>query len=426
MQNACLHHYGPGLLMRLAPLRPLRVLFLNDTARNGGPGRSLHTILRNLDPAEIYRAVVLPRPGVVSDLLESACETLVYLPEFVENPFEPYSRALRREDLDAPAPLRALRASRNVLKMGRSLTALSRLVRRGDFDLIYCNGTSADFAGATVGLMTGTPVLWHVRYTHVPDVARTLHAGLAAGTTVRRIICVSNAAARLFEHCPNKVVVIHNSVDVSAFSRDSVPPGTLRDELSLGERAFIFGAHGRVLPRKGFIEMLHAAREAFDAMTEAERSRARFVVVGDTPEDIGSDHVVECKEAARQLGIGDRVAFLGFRQDVRPYVRDFDVEIVPSVYDDPLPRAVIEAMSLGVPVIGTDVGGIGELLADGGGTLVPARDTHALCVAMLAYMRAPALRTEHGMRGRERAVAELAAPAHARRIRDEIARAVFG
>jgi len=49
------------------------VLFLNDTARNGGPGRSLFTLLSHLDAREIYRAVVLPRPGAVSDLIAGSC-----------------------------------------------------------------------------------------------------------------------------------------------------------------------------------------------------------------------------------------------------------------------------------------------------------------------------------------------------------------
>ena len=53
-------------------MAPYRVLFVNDTARNGGPGRSLHTILTFLDPRVIHRTVVLPRPGAVSELLRGA------------------------------------------------------------------------------------------------------------------------------------------------------------------------------------------------------------------------------------------------------------------------------------------------------------------------------------------------------------------
>lgn len=411
---------------RIAPRRPLRVLFLNDTARNGGPGRSLYTLLARLDPSEIYRAVAVPRPGEVSDLLTDVCETICFVPDFVENPVEPITRPMRREDLDAPSVLRAARAAGNVFKAGRSLTSLSRLVKRGEFDLIYCNGTSADFAGAAVGALTGTPVVWHVRYTHVPDATARLHARLAAGGAVRRIVCVSNAAAKLFAHCPEKVTVVHNAVDTRAFSRDMITRGAARRELGIAEDAFVFGAHGRVLPRKGFVEMLRAARLAIDAMSDAEKSRVRFVVVGDTPEDIGRDHVAECRALATELGLARCTTFTGFRDDVRPYVRDFDVAIVPSVYEDPLPRAVIESMAFGVPVIATRVGGIAEMLEAGGGVLVAPRDERALADAMLAYLRDDARRAHDGETARARACTEFDDVAHAARIKNEIERAVFG
>ncbi|HEY1956537.1 MAG TPA: glycosyltransferase [Polyangiaceae bacterium] len=410
----------------LAPLRPVRVLFLNDTARNGGPGRSLFTLLSHLDPKEIYRAVVLPRPGAVSDLIAGSCETIAFAPDFVENPIEPLTRPLERRDLDAPTALRAVRGVGNVLRMGRSMTSLSRLAKRGEFDLIYCNGTTADFAGAAIGALTGTPVLWHVRYTHVPDALASAHARLAASRTVRRIVCVSRAAAKLFLHCSHKVAVVHNAVDTESLSPDVVFRGQAREELGLPADAFVIGAHGRVLARKGFVEMIRAARLARDAMTEAEKARVHFVIVGDTPEDIGGDHLAECKDLARELGLERVFRFTGFRSDVRPYVRDFDVAVVPSVYEDPLPRAVIESMAFGVPVIGTDVGGVGEMISAGGGKLVPPRDEAALADAMLAYLRDDALRARDGRIARERVLREFDAGLHATRIRDEIARAVFG
>jgi len=111
---------------------------------------------------------------------------------------------------------------------------------------------------------------------------------------------------------------------------------------------------------------------------------------------------------------------------VRPYVRDFDVSVVPSIYEDPLPRAVIESMALGVPVIGTNVGGVGEMISSGGGCLVPPRDERALADAMLRYLRDDELRARDAAAARSRAVAEFDAVTHAARIRDEIARAVFG
>ena len=83
---------------------PVRALFLNDTSRNGGPGRTLFYILKFLDPALIRRTVIVPRQGVVSDLLTAGkvVDELHYLPNLVENVVEPWSRAMDRADFDAP------------------------------------------------------------------------------------------------------------------------------------------------------------------------------------------------------------------------------------------------------------------------------------------------------------------------------------
>src|SRR5437868_2330059 len=128
--------------------RKVRVLFINDTARNGGPGRSLFYILKFLDPRVVHRSVVLPREGVIADLLRDGgvVDDLLFEPNLVENPFEPWRRAMERTDFDAPAPLRAARAVGNVARATFGLGRLTSLIRRGQFDLIYCNGTNADFA----------------------------------------------------------------------------------------------------------------------------------------------------------------------------------------------------------------------------------------------------------------------------------------
>lgn len=137
----------------------LRVLFLNDTARNGGPGRSLHTILSFLDPAEVHRTVLLPREDVIADLLRTSrcAEDIVIEPDLIENPFQPRDRAVERDDLDAPWRVRGPRLALNVGRLGRLAVTLPRLVRERGIDVIYCNGTTADFVGAAVALRTASP-----------------------------------------------------------------------------------------------------------------------------------------------------------------------------------------------------------------------------------------------------------------------------
>jgi glycosyltransferase involved in cell wall biosynthesis len=419
------------------PARPVRVLFINDTARNGGPGRSLHSILKFLDPRVAYRAVVLPREGAIAELLrrDGVADELIFEPNLVENPIEPWARAMERRDFDASVARKAARLAGNLVKATKAMSRLSSLIREGRFDLVYCNGTNADFAGGLLTRMTGVPALWHVRYTSIPPVVTALHRGLSGGAGVRRIVCVSRSAAALFPHCPDKVRVIHNALDVGAFDPTQVR-GTLRGELGFASDAIVFGSHGRVLRRKGYIEMVRAARLALDAMDAATQERVFFVVVGDTPEDFRPDHVEECRALAASLGLSGRFLMLGFRADVRPLVADFDVAVVPSVYADPLPRAVIESMAMGKPVVAFAVGGVVEMLDAKTGELVAfegasggKRDSGdgaspeavaRLAEAFVRYARDPALRARQGIASRERVLREFDARTHARRIQREI------
>lgn len=402
--------------------RKIRVLFINDTARNGGPGRSLFYILRFLDPTVVHRSVVLPRPGVISELYASrgVTEDLLFEPDLVENPIEPSDRPMSREDFDAPLPVRGARAAFNVLRAVRAMARLRTLLTRGAYDLVYCNGTNADFAGGLLAKISRVPVLWHVRYTSLPKAVHGLHDRLAAGAGVARIVCVSKASAGLFPHCPEKVRVIHNALDTDEFDASGIVP-CLKDELGLPSDAVVFGSQGRILPRKGYVEMIQGAKFALDAMTDVERRRAFFAVLGDTPEDIRPDHLAECRALVTSLGLDDKFRFIGFRADIKPYVASYDVAIVPSVYADPLPRAVIETMALGKPVVAFDVGGVAEMLADGTtGTLVKVGDTTALAHAMLRYLRDPALRESHGRAGRVRVEHHFDGARQARRIQNEI------
>ncbi len=418
----------------ITPRRRVRVLFINDTARNGGPGRSLHSILKFLDPATVHRAVVLPRPGAVSELLAGAgvAEELLFEPHLVENPIEPWARPMERRDFEAPGVVMAARLAGNAIKAVSAMSRLAGLVRRGRFDLIYCNGTNADFAGGALARLTRVPALWHVRYTSLPYAVAGLHRRLSASDGVRRVVCVSRAAAALFPHCARKVRVIHNALDVDDFD-PTVVRSSLRAELGLSAHAIVLGSHGRVLRRKGYVEMVHAARIALDRMSESDRERVAFVVVGDTPEDFRPDHVAECRALAERLGIGGRFRLLGFRADVRPLVADFDVAVVPSVYPDPLPRAVIESMALAKPVIAFDVGGVVEMLEDGvTGQLVPfepgtagepgasPRAIARLADAFVRYATDVSLRQRQGRAARERVVRDFDARSHARRIQGEI------
>jgi glycosyltransferase involved in cell wall biosynthesis len=404
-------------------LSRLRVLFINDTSRNGGPGSTLFFILKFVDPLAIHRATVVPREGIVAARLRAVSDEFRLEPNLIENLFEPWSRALERNDFDAHAVVRTVRAMGNVGRAAAGMARMASLVRRGRYDLIFCNGTTANFAGATLGSLLGVPVVWHVFYADLARPLVPLHARLASSGAVRSILCVSRSTTRLFDYCaPEKVRIVHDSIDTVDFSEG---PGALRAELGLLPDVVVFGSQGRILRRKGYVEMLQAARLALDALAPLERARCLFVVLGDTPQDTPHDHLAECRALATELRLDRHVRFLGFRADVKPYVRDFDVAVVPSVYEDPLPRALLEAMALGKPVVAFSVGGIPEIVEHGvhGALAGSPPDPRAMARHFVRYFRAPELRKLHGRAGRERLERDFDARPHARRMQREIERA---
>jgi glycosyltransferase involved in cell wall biosynthesis len=405
--------------------RRLRVLFINDTSRNGGPGSTLLYILKFLDPAVVHRSVVVPRDGVVASRLRQpgVTDDLWFEPDLIENLVEPWDRAIERADFEAPRLVRGVRAVGNVARAATGMARLAARVRRGRYDAIFCNGTSANFAGAALGHLARVPVLWHVFYTHVAGPLVPLHSRLARSAAVRSILCVSRPTARLFDRsAPDKVRIVHDSIDLQEFAVDG--PRALRAELGLSSDAVVFGSQGRILRRKGYVEMIRAARLALDALTPEERQRARFVVIGDTPQDVAVDHLAECRGLVRELGLEHHVHFLGFRADIKPLLRDFDVTVVPSVYEDPLPRATFEAMALAKPVVAFSVGGIVEMVESGHTGLLAGNppDVRLMAQHFVTYLRSPGLRTDHGQAGRSVVERRFDARPHARVIQREIER----
>ncbi|MDR3527624.1 MAG: glycosyltransferase [Rhizomicrobium sp.] len=408
------------------PSKPLRVLFINDTSRNGGPGRTILYITKFLDPALVHRTILIPREGIVSKRLIAAhaAEVLFHEAGLLEHPFEPLSRPMEREDFAASLPLKLARLLGNIGRATAGFVRLWRRIKREKYDLIFCNGTSAGFLGGALAAVTGVPAIWHVLYPSVAPAIRGLHQRLAAGKHLKLIICVSKPCEPQFDHCRAKVRAIQTALDIEEFDGRGVEPA-LRRELALSADTVIFGSHGRIVPRKGFIEMVRAAKIVHTRLSEEERRRCRFIVLGDTPQDMHPDHRIECQELAEELGLTGFVQFIGFRADPRAYVADFDVAVVPSIYEDPLPRAVMEAMAMGKAILAFAMGGIAEMVADGTeGRLYSGKppDIEGLAEGCLAYFRDSELRRRHGAAARARIERDFDSRKHARRLQEEMFR----
>lgn len=179
-------------------------------------------------------------------------------------------------------------------------------------------------------------------------------------------------------------------IDRSQYSPEAVPEAAVtkvRRELSLEPGQPLFLMVADLSPRKRHRDAL----EAF-ALIRSRDARFAFAGVGSLLEPL--------LRLASRLGIRDRVHFLGTRRDIPALVRASVATVLPSSREG-LPRSVMEALSLGVPVIGSDVRGTKELLAGGGGLLVTLGDIDGLAQAMNWILDRPAEAQAMGRRGRE-------------------------
>jgi len=200
-----------------------------------------------------------------------------------------------------------------------------------------------------------------------------------------------------FGVAPSKVTHICNGVDTVRF----VPPPSRRDDLMpaafLGENAFVIGTVGRVQPIKDQATLLHATA-ALVRRCPGWRLRLRLVVVGDGP------LLGKLKNMAISLGIEELVWFTGARNDIADLLQAMDLFVLPSL-NEGISNTLLEAMSTGLPVLATAVGGNVELLEAGvtGDTFDPG-DIHKLAEVMARYVASPALCSEHGAAARQRVV----------------------
>jgi glycosyltransferase involved in cell wall biosynthesis len=140
----------------------------------------------------------------------------------------------------------------------------------------------------------------------------------------------------------------------------------------------VFMMYGRLLPQKGYYIFMEAARILRSKLGDS--AQCWILGIEDQNRAQSRELLVAIKEAAR-LGI---VRHLPAVVDVRPVLAEVDVVVLPSYYNEGVPRSILEAMACGKPVIASDWKGCRETVRDSkNGFLVPVRDVHALVQAML-------------------------------------------
>jgi len=206
-----------------------------------------------------------------------------------------------------------------------------------------------------------------------------------------------------------KFDLIVYATDPDTIYPDLTGTAELRASLGIGPQEVMVLAVGRLVPKKGFKFLLQALAEP------ALRQRPVTVVV------VGSgDELAELRRLSHDLGLEERIRWVGTvpYNQLGVYYNACDLLAMPSVIEPAhgLNVCVLDAMSCGKPVVGSDVGGNPLAIVDGEtGILVPERNPQALAQAIALLVDQPSLRTQMGLLGRLRVGAELSWPVLAQR-----------
>ncbi len=386
-----------------------RVLFINHSIRDGGPGKSLFYILKYLDRSQITPYVLIPKDEVFSERLkaEGIYENIILDKRFPENLKRPrLGLAFQKEGNNKTGYLdtlmKFLSVLLNIIDMLSLIVTSPFWLRRNKIDVIYCNGTQAKVVGALIGLVNWCPVIWHVRNIQQTKLLGFLIGTLSKLSVVRRIICVSSATAKPFAQVKEKVRVVYNGVDIDNYNPATIK-GELRAKYSLSDQTIVVGSTGRIVPRKGYGLFVKSAKIVIDQLDENGKD-IKFVIVGDTPYFFQDDHLGYLKRLVTQNGLDDYFIFTGYKKEVKEYLKDFDIFVIPSNYPDPFPRSVIEAMAFELPSIGfKGAGGIVESIDDGvTGFLCDPGDIKGVGDSILKLVKDADLRNKMGVAGRKR------------------------
>lgn len=225
---------------------------------------------------------------------------------------------------------------------------------------------------------------------------------------LRRIVRRSDAVTAISSYTADRLrrTVPGANPVIIPFGAAVEPPGDLPTSRAHPDEPFEILFVGRLVERKG----VHLLLDAVAALPPGRPLRLR--VVGDGPER----GALEAR--AKRLGIADRVEFEGFVSD-KELAECFalcDAFVLPAVVDakgdtEGLGVVLLEAMSYGKPVVGSDIGGIVDIVRDGrNGLLVPPGDSRALADAITSLMDDPERARQLGSRGREDVAAGFSWP----------------
>ncbi len=266
---------------------------------------------------------------------------------------------------------------------------LRRILKHARFDIVHSQGYRSNIIGrlATRGLKRSIPSITtlHGIITQTDDSRRMrfyLKLDLMTRSWSHHFIAVDQGSKNHYVKlgiCHENISVIHNGVSLPNIDRVFVN----------NNHKIIVGYVGRLSKEKGIDYLINVIKNVLSLSSQVE-----FLIIGDGPEKYLLDPL---KEAP----IENHVTCVGQVSDIAPYYRQMDLILVPS-RSEGLPFVVLEAMSYGIPVIATHVGGLPEIIVSGENSILvsPDRTVEEITQTVLVLAKDHNQRTALGISAR--------------------------
>lgn len=331
------------------------ILHLCESGETGGAETVLLRLVLGLNEVDFTSHIVLMKRG------------------WLEGQFKTYGRA--------PEILESHR-SYDISFMRR----LIERIRRHHVDVIHSHLPDSNAYGCLAGALTRVPVIatCHGLIRTFGEPRRSDWAKLfLVRHLARSVVAVSGTmrddlltTGRFPAH---KITVIYNGIDWSRYDQP-FDRERLRQDLAIGAGDRLVGMVANLKPVKGYVYFVRAA-----ARVLSEEPGVTFLILG---QDEGGQQA-QLVRLASELGIADRIRFLGFRDDVADILRSLDVFVLSSVSEGH-PLSTIEAMGAGVPAIVSRIAGQEEIIQDRvTGHLVTPRNEAEFAERILEVLRDP-------------------------------------
>lgn len=379
----------------------MKVLYVNQTAQISGAERSLLSLLSGL-PHGVTPVLACPRGPLATEAAALGVEV---------RPIAGTHASFR---------LHPRHTARGLVDMALSVRAVCQLAQAVRPDLVHANTTRAGLITVAASRLGAPPSVVHVRdwvpKGRVADRTLDCIARGAAGVLVN-----SRYVGGQFTRMPPATVfrVIDNPVDLHRFNPAILDRASAQAALGLAPENITLAVMAQLTPWKGQDDAIKAL-----AHLAARHEALRLLVVGSSKfsgRGTRFDNVAyanRLEPLARELGVADKVLFLGERSDIPHILRAADILLVPS-WREAFGRIVAEGMAMGLPVVATEVGGPAEIVEDGAsGVLVPPRRADLLASALEPLVEEEGLRRRMGLRGRELALERFAVPRHVEQVMD--------